>query len=348
MDNQMTDLKNSVPRGVASLMFAACVIAALALHTIPALLAGLLAFVLTSSLLNALRRWDPKLKLVSHTLLSSVIVGIGSLAVLAAISTLVARLLGGENLREFMLTLAETITQAKQYLPDSIAAAIPDSLMEMRELAAGALKEHANAVAGFGTHLLHSVLLTLIGWIAGVLAAVSMAAHPKTSAQSQEAPAFYATWHRLWGQLSLSFKNVAWAQAKIAALNSLFTGLFLLLVMPKLGWSLPYAKTLVLATFVCGLLPVLGNLMSNALICVLALSVAFPAAVVSLVYLVVIHKVEYLLNARIQGKEIGAATWELLIVLFAFELLFGPAGMVAAPVIYAFIKAEFKRAAWLS
>ncbi|KVP39533.1 AI-2E family transporter [Burkholderia ubonensis] len=342
----MSEFKFNLPRAAATGMFALCVIGALVMHTIPALLAGLLAFVLTRALLTALRHWDTNRKLLSHEMLAGVIVGVGSLAVLAAISVLVARLLGGESLREFMLTLAETITQAKQYLPEAIAGYIPDSLMGMRALAAGALKEHANVVAGIGSHVLHGVLLTLIGWITGVLAAVSLSA--RAAERPTEQPVFIATWSRLWAQLADSFKNVAWAQTKIAGLNALMTGLFLMLVMPLLGWNLPYAKTLILATFLCGLMPVVGNLLSNTFICILALSVAFPAAVVSLVFLIVIHKLEYFLNARIQGHEIGAKAWELLIMLFAFELLFGPAGMVAAPVIYAFVKADLKRVRWLT
>lgn len=341
----MSDFKFNLPREAATGLFALCVVGALVMHTVPALLAGLLAFVLTRGLLTALSHWDANRKLLSHELLAGVIVGVGSLAVLAGVSILVARFLGGESLREFMLTLAETIGQAKQYLPDAIAGYIPDSLMEMRALAAGALKEHANVVAGIGSHVLHGLLLTLIGWITGVLAAVSLSARAvDTSTQ----PVFHATWGRLWSQLSDSFKNVAWAQTKIAGLNALMTGLFLMLVMPLMGWNLPYAKTLILATFLCGLLPVVGNLLSNTFICILALSVAFPAAVMALVFLIVIHKLEYFLNARIQGHEIGAKAWELLIMLFAFELLFGPAGMVAAPVIYAFVKADLKRVRWLA
>ncbi|KVP96985.1 hypothetical protein WJ96_07390 [Burkholderia ubonensis] len=341
----MSEFKFNLPREAATGLFALCVIGALVMHTVPALLAGLLAFVLTRALLTALRKWDTNRKLLAHELLAGVIVGVGSLAVLAGISILVARLLGGESLREFMLTLAETISQAKQYLPEAIAGYIPDSLMEMRALAAGALKEHANVVAGIGSHVLHGILLTLIGWITGVLAAVSLSARTEdTDAQ----PVFIATWSRLWAQLADAFKNVAWAQAKIAGLNALMTGLFLMLVMPMLGWNLPYAKTLILATFICGLMPVVGNLLSNTFICILALSVSFPAAVVAMVFLIVIHKLEYFLNARIQGHEIGAKAWELLIMLFTFELLFGPAGMVAAPVIYAFVKADLKRVRWLA
>lgn len=344
MKANSTEHNVSIPHAAAGGLFILCILGALVMHTVPALLTGLLAFVLTRSLLAALRRWDTNRKLLSHELLSGLIVGVGSLAVLALASVLVVQFLGGESLREFMLKLAETVSQVKRYLPESLAGTIPDSLLEMRAMAAGALKEHANAVAGFGSHIMHSVLLTLIGWITGVLAAVSLSA---PAADEEAQPAFFAEWSRLWALLSTSFKNVAWAQAKIAAINALMTGLFLLILMPLLDWRLPYAKTLVLTTFLFGLIPIVGNLLSNTLICILALSVAFPAALVSLGFLVVVHKLEYFVSARIQGHEIGAKAWELIIVLFAFELLFGPAGMVAAPVIYAFIKADLKRIGWL-
>ncbi len=341
----MTDYKFNLPREAAIGLFALCILGALVMHTVPALLAGLLAFVLTRGLLLSFRRWDTQNKLRSHEFLSGVVVGAGSLAVLAGLSVLVALFMGSESPRELMLTVAETIAQAKQYLPEALSSYIPDSVMELRELIANMLKEHANAVAGFSTHLLHSLVLTLIGWITGVLAAVSIVAHEGEEGAAQ--PVFMSAWRRLWGQLANAFKNVAWAQTKIAGVNALFTGLFLMVVMPFLGWTLPYSKMLIVATFIFGLLPVVGNLISNTLIVTLALSVAFPAAVVALAFLVIIHKLEYFLNARIQGQKIGASAWELLIMLFAFERLFGPAGMVAAPVIYAFVKADLKRVGWM-
>jgi predicted PurR-regulated permease PerM len=340
----MSDYKFNLPREAATGMFIACILFALLMHTVPAFLAGLLAFVLTRGLLNALRTRDAHNKLRAHELLAGIIVGIGSIAVLAGISFLVARLLGGESLREFMLTVADTLSHAKKYLPASLGPHVPNSLYELQDMVANALKAHVNAVFGLGASVLHSLLLTLIGWITGVLAAVSIAAAP---AGESDEPLFYTTWHRQWGMLSTAFKNVAWAQAKIAGVNALVTGLFLVVVMPAFGWELPYVKSLILATFVCGLLPVVGNLVSNTLICTMALTVAFPAAVVGGIFLIVSHKLEYFLNARIQGHEIGAKAWELLIVLFAFERLFGPAGMVAAPVIYAFAKADLKRVRWL-
>jgi predicted PurR-regulated permease PerM len=342
----MQDTPFTVQRTAAYSLFFFAILAALVFHVVPALLAGLLSFSLTQALLMLLNRCDSNRKLLSHGLLSGMVVGIVSLGMLASASVLVARFLAGESLQSFMLTLSETVSHAKHFFPASIAAYIPDSWLEMRGLVAKALKTHANTLAGIGSHVLESLVLTLIGWITGVLAALSLTR--SAPRENEDAPGFHTTWQRLWSQLASAFKNVAWAQTKIAGINSLLTGVFLLAIMPIFGWHVPYAKTLILATLVCGLIPVVGNLLSNSLICILALGVAFPAAVVSLVFLVLAHKLEYFLNARIQGQEIGAKSWEILILLFAFERLFGPAGMVAAPIIYAFIKADLKRAHWLA
>ena len=62
----------------------------------------------------------------------------------------------------------------------------------------------------------------------------------------------------------------------------------------------------------------------------------------SLVYLVVIHKFEYFLNARIIGNQIRANAWELLIAMVMMEAVFGLAGIVAAPIYYAYIKSELR------
>ncbi len=65
-----------------------------------------------------------------------------------------------------------------------------------------------------------------------------------------------------------------------------------------------------LVTFVAGLIPVVGNLISNSVIVLLSLGVGPGVALASLVFLIVIHKLEYFLNARIVGGEIHASAWE--------------------------------------
>src|SRR5690606_18177761 len=103
-----------------------------------------------------------------------------------------------------------------------------------------------------------------------------------------------------------SFRRIVFAQLKISLLNTFFTGLFLAVVLPLFGVHLPLTKTLIVITFVAGLLPVVGNLISNTVITIVAMSVSFYVAVAALAYLVLIHKLEYFLNAHIVGGEIHA------------------------------------------
>jgi predicted PurR-regulated permease PerM len=140
--------------------------------------------------------------------------------------------------------------------------------------------------------------------------------------------------------LAIAFRDVVFAQTKISALNTLFTGTFLFIVLPLCGVHLPLAKTLVVTTFVVGLLPVVGNLISNTLIFVVALSISLWVAVAALAFLIVIHKLEYFLSARIVGMQIQARAWELLIAMLLMETLFGISGLVAAPIYYAYLKRE--------
>jgi len=87
-------------------------------------------------------------------------------------------------------------------------------------------------------------------------------------------------------------------------------------------------------------LPVVGNLISNTVIVIVSLGYSIHVAIASLVFLVVIHKLEYFLNAKIIGSRIQSRAWELLIAMLAMEAAFGLAGVVAAPIYYAYVKAE--------
>ena len=137
-----------------------------------------------------------------------------------------------------------------------------------------------------------------------------------------------------------AFRRIVFAQVRIAAINTAITGVYLAIVLPLLGIHLPYAKTLMLVTFICGLIPVVGNLISNTVIVLVSLSQSTMLALTSLVFLIVIHKLEYFLNARIVGTRIRARPWELLVAMLVMEAAFGAAGLVAAPIYYAYLKDE--------
>ena len=100
--------------------------------------------------------------------------------------------------------------------------------------------------------------------------------------------------------------------------------------------------TVLIVAFIVGLIPVAGNLISNTIIIILSLGSSLYVALASLVFLVVIHKLEYFLNAKIIGSEIESSAWELLVAMVVFERIFGIGGIIVAPVYYAYLKNELK------
>ena len=81
-----------------------------------------------------------------------------------------------------------------------------------------------------------------------------------------------------------AFRQIIFAQVKISALNTIFTGIFLAGILPAFGVHLPLAKTLIALTFLAGLLPVIGNLISNTLIFIVGLSISIYVAIVALIF----------------------------------------------------------------
>jgi predicted PurR-regulated permease PerM len=142
--------------------------------------------------------------------------------------------------------------------------------------------------------------------------------------------------------LAEAFRRIVFAQVRIAALNASFTGLYLAVVLPLLGIHLPLTKSMIAFTFVAGMLPVVGNLLSNSVIVVVSLAHSPGVALGSLAFLIVIHKLEYFLNAKIVGGRISACAWELLLAMLLMEATFGLPGLVAAPVYYAYLKDELR------
>jgi predicted PurR-regulated permease PerM len=131
-----------------------------------------------------------------------------------------------------------------------------------------------------------------------------------------------------------SFVTVMGAQIIISAINALLTAIFILVV------GLPYGIFIVGATFICGLLPVVGNIISNTVVVMVGFTVSPRMALFALMFLVTIHKLEYFLNSKIVGWRIRNPLWLTLIGLIVGERLMGVPGMILAPVILNYIKLE--------
>src|SRR5882724_9023026 len=131
-----------------------------------------------------------------------------------------------------------------------------------------------------------------------------------------------------------SFATVMGAQLTISLLNTTLTAIFVLAV------HMPHATLLIAVTFLCGLVPIVGNLVSNTIIVFVGLTVSLKLAISALVFLVVIHKLEYLLNSKIIGDRIRNPVWLTLIALIIGERLMGIPGMVLAPVVLNYLRVE--------
>jgi predicted PurR-regulated permease PerM len=131
-----------------------------------------------------------------------------------------------------------------------------------------------------------------------------------------------------------SFATVMGAQIMISFINTVLTAIFLVAV------RLPHTPLLIAATFLCGLVPIVGNLVSNTIIVFVALTVSPKLAIGALVFLVAIHKLEYLLNSKIIGDRIRNPVWLTLVALILGERLMGIPGLILAPVVLNYLRVE--------
>ena len=317
---------------------ASYVLAALALlatfylHLVPALLAGFLTWTLLASTAQRLKGGR-----ISHGLarmLAVALLGLLAASAVAAAVLLLYAFVRGKigDLPAVVDKMAETLARLRESLA---SAGIPIALPEEGGSTAAVgvwLREHAGELRHAGTAGVRGLIHALFGAVAGVFVFFHAGPEP-------ERPLAAALGARA-ERFGESFRSVVKAQAEISAVNSVLTAVFLYVVLPLAGYRLPLAGTLVGVTFLCGLVPVAGNLISNTVVVLVALGVSPWAAVWALAFLVLVHKLEYVLNARIVGGHIGASAWETLLAILVFEAAFGIAGVILAPVVYAWAKSE--------
>lgn len=241
-----------------------------------------------------------------------------------------------QQYRELLDFLARTVLELRLKLPTDIAAQLPEGAAEIQRTIAAYLAAKAGALAMAGRAWLTGLLYAYVGLLIGALAAVR-------SVGASRGPLAQELVLRI-ARMGEAFRQIVAAQFWIAAFNTLLTALFLLLVLPLWDLELPYTPALITLTFVAGLVPIVGNLLCNAVITLVGLSVSPVAAVACLAFLILIHKAEYVINAKVVGRRTHMGVWELLSVMFVAEAVFGPAGLVAAPLFYAYLKKELEAA----
>jgi predicted PurR-regulated permease PerM len=314
------------PARVSYLFMAATLILAGVLHMATPLLAALFAyFVLTK--LHFSHRW-PKWPAIAILLI-----------IVAGIS----------------YGLGHFINQTVKALPEIADKAVPpvielaqrhhiqlpfDDYDSLKDLLLEAAKNQANNLGGavkFARGATSEVLFVIVGLIVaiGVFYRPGIECDPESHTVPNNLYSIccsaigerFATFYR-------SFATVMGAQLVISGINTFLTAAFVLTV------QLPYALVVIVGTFLCGMLPVVGNLISNTVVVGIAFTKSPALALAALIFLIAIHKLEYFLNSKIVGDRIRTPLWLTLLGLIIGERLMGVPGMILAPVVLNYLRLE--------
>ena len=212
-----------------------------------------------------------------------------------------------------------------------------DDYASASALARAEVKERIASLGQYIRTAAFQIALLLIGLV--VAASMFLSVQWGTEDDIREVPdSLYATvvveLSRRVRSFYRSFSRVIGAQIIISFINTGMTAIFLI-------WNhFEYTTVLLVLTFLCGLLPIIGNLISNTLIVGVAFTISPKMALIALTYLVIIHKLEYFLNSKIVGDRIKNPMWLTLLGIVIGEKLMGIPGMILAPVVLHYIKIE--------
>jgi predicted PurR-regulated permease PerM len=299
-----------------------------ALHLAPPFLAILFSFFVLRKLYALTRR-----KWLALLLFLLVAAGIAFCAIYFTRAVVAAL----PEIAENSLPSASAWAQARQI-------ELPFTDMEsLRTLLINTLKEEAHYLRNVA-NFARSATTALVFAVIGIVVAVSVFFNSKIdlyrsahttknnlySVLTDEITARFRDFYR-------SFATVIGAQMTISLINTIFTAIFVMSV------QLPHAPLVIAVTFVCGLLPIVGNVVSNTIIVFLAFTISLKMAFIALIFLVVVHKFEYFLNSKIIGDRIRNPIWLTLIGLIIGERLMGIPGMILAPVVLNYLRVEMSK-----
>lgn len=266
-------------------------------------------------------------------LMAGIVISVLVITVFVLLSFWTFRLAASNDLRIFLMRIENSLDVLRQALPEAMANVIPENWAELKTQLFNVLRSKAAELSSLGGTVAHTIIQALFAILVGALAAVT-------------------TWQPMrlhsdqlfMGRLLVVLERVVIAQMRIALFNTSMTALYLFVILPAFGvHDFPFRGLLCMFTLMTGVLPVLGNLMANTVLSLISFAISPWLAVASLTYLIVIHKTEYVINARTVGSKISMNSWEILAAMLTGEALFGVRGLVTAPLLYPFFKREIQR-----
>ena len=208
-----------------------------------------------------------------------------------------------------------------------------DNAKELRDLVVASVRENSASVGKTSTLLTRGFFQVIIAMFVAMMRFL-------TPASKEDAGHLYDSLRReINARVALfmrSFERVVGAQVLISTLNTLLTTIFL----HAMGFH--FKTFLTLTTFVCGMVPIVGNVISNVFIVASGLIVSERLAFIGLIYLVVIHKLGYLINSRILGGSIDTPMWMTLLGIVVGEAVMGVPGVLLAPALLHYAREEMR------
>ena len=315
----------------------------LMLHMVSALISGLALYLILDKLAQSMSRRIPGMAARTTSVIIVTLIAGG--LIVGAMAMLISFLQHqSDTLPAMMRQMADILRSTRLWLGGYGREVIPDFMTDAESFKVGIvdwLKNHAGSLkmAGgtFSVGLLHIFM--------GILLAVVVFFRHVTH-HDDERPrgplAHYLT--EKADRFSEVFARIASAQIKVSLFNTFIVSLYLLTLL-LLGRQIPFMTTLIVITFLLGLVPIVGSIVTNAVLVILSLGVSGGTAIVSLVFVLAISKLQYLLTSRLVGSEVDSQAWEILLAIIVGEAAFGLAGVVMAPIVYAFIKGELRQRA---
>jgi len=304
-------------------------------NLVPGLLAGMIVFELVHVISPYIAHRFPGYisKVIAVGLLAAVIIGVLTLLGIGLAAFFRS---DSGSLTNLIAKMAQIIEDSRQILPSWLDDRIPADAVVLQQLTTQWLRDNGSSLQFLGKEAGRYAAHIIIGMIVGGMLAL------REAITDDLYKPFALTMVKRITLFGEAFRNIVFAQVRISAINTVFTSIYLIIILPLMGVELPFIKTMIMITFIVGLVPVIGNLVSNTVIVIVSMSHSLAIALSSLFFLVIIHKFEYFLNARIVGGQIRANAWELLIAMVVMEVAFGIPGVVAAPIYYAYIKSELR------
>ena len=250
----------------------------------------------------------------------------------------------GPQLIEEALRNLNSVTAS---LPQAVKEHIPGKPSELFRMISKDESDFMGYIRSFGGASFSIFLQFVFALILGVSAALMAPVATGASAKAAEPRPLADAWLQTLEKYVRCFTLLMGAQVYVSIWNTFCTAVFIYGILPAFDVVLPFRELLLMFTAVASLIPAAGNVMANSLILVLTIRHGALVALGSVIYLFVIHKLEYFINGFIIGRNVRASVPEMLIAIILGEVAFGLPGLITAPVTYAFLKMHWQRWGWV-